>query len=219
MLKGLVFDMDGTMVDNSGLHIEAFRIFFSLHNCTEPFSEEWFARRNEDILKHYIPQECEKLGWVALSDEKERIYRERFKDEIKSVDGLAELLRSAVSRGIRCCVGSSAPRQNVEFHLDVLDVRRYMTDWLCMEDVKVGKPDPDVYLKCCRRIDCDPSECIVFEDASAGVEAGLAAGCKVVGIANWNDPEKLRRSGAHLVVRDFTELDMATLANLVQNIA
>lgn len=206
--------MDGTMADNSALHIEAFRLFFQRHGCKEPFSEEWFARRNEDILKHYIPQECEKYGWVALSDEKEVIYRETFKDVIKPVDGLLPLLEQAVSEGMKCCVGSSAPRQNVEFHLDVLGVRQFMSDWLCMEDVKIGKPDPDVYLKCCSRIDCDPSECIVFEDATAGVEAGLRAGCKVVGIANWNDPRKLVDAGAHLVVKNFTELTLPMLRAL-----
>ncbi|MCQ2136402.1 MAG: HAD family phosphatase [Bacteroidales bacterium] len=214
MVKGLIFDMDGTMVDNSALHIEAFRLFFERHGCKEPFSEEWFARRNEDILKHYIPRECEKYGWVALSDEKEMIYRETFKDVIKPVDGLLQLLEQAVSEGMKCCVGSSAPRQNVEFHLDVLGARKFMSDWLCMEDVKIGKPDPDVYLKCCSRIDCDPSECIVFEDATAGVEAGLRAGCKVVGIANWNDPRKLIDAGAHLVVKNFTELTLPMLRAL-----
>lgn len=207
--------MDGTMVDNSALHIEAFRIFFERHGCKEPFSESWFARRNEDILKHYIPEECEKYGWVALSDEKELVYRETFKDVIGPVAGLMALLEEAHARGLRCSVGSSAPRQNVEFHLDVLDARKYMTDWLCMEDVKIGKPDPDVYLQCCARIGCEPSECIVFEDASAGVEAGLRAGCKVVGIANWNDPGKLIDAGAHLVVKDFTQLNVDILSNLV----
>lgn len=215
MLKGLIFDMDGTMVDNSKLHIEAFRIFFERHGCKEPFSEAWFARRNEDILKHYIPEECEKYGWVSLSDEKEVIYRETFKDVIGPVTGLVELLDAAVARGLKCCVGSSAPRQNVEFHLDVLDVRKHMSDWLCMEDVKIGKPDPDVYLQCCARIGCKPSECIVFEDASAGVEAGLRAGCKVVGIANWNDPQRLIDAGAQLVVKNFTELDIEKLEKLL----
>ncbi len=216
MLKGLIFDMDGTMVDNSALHIEAFRIFFEKHGCKETFSEEWFARRNEVILQHYIPEECEKYGWTALSDEKEEIYRSTFRDVIRPVNGLVELLDAAAAAGLLCCVGSSAPRQNVEFHLDVLKVRKYMRDWLCMEDVKVGKPDPDIYLRCCARLGCEPAECIVFEDAVAGVEAGLRAGCKVVGIANWNDPAKLQEAGAQSVVKDFTELDIAALRRLAE---
>lgn len=207
--------MDGTMVDNSNLHIEAFRIFFERHNCKKPFSEAWFARRNEDILMHYIPEECAKYGWETLSDEKELIYRETFRDVIGPVKGLMELLETAKAAGLKCCVGSSAPRQNVEFHLDVLGARDYMDDWLCMEDVKIGKPDPDVYLQCCARIGCKPSECIVFEDASAGVEAGLRAGCKVVGIANWNDPKKLIDAGAQLVVKNFTELNLDVLRKLL----
>lgn len=214
MLKGLVFDMDGTMVNNSELHIKAFSIIFKRYGSDATFSHEWFARRNEDIMQHYLPEECKRVGWVALSDEKEQIYRETFRDVIKPVDGLIPFLAEAQAAGLRCCVGSSAPRENVEFHLDVLGARGYMQDWLCMEDVKIGKPDPDVYLKCCARIGCDPSECIVFEDAVAGIEAGLAAGCKVVGIAAWNDPEVLRAAGAHIVVRDFSELSLAALAAL-----
>lgn len=216
MLKGLVFDMDGTMVDNSALHKEAFRIFFEKHGCYEPFAEEWFARRNEDILMHYIPEECARYGWKTLSDEKEVIYRNTFRNVIKPVPGLLDFLSSSVGSGLKCCVGSSAPRQNVEFHLDVLKVGKYMTNWLCMEDVKIGKPDPDIYLKCCAGIGCDPSECIVFEDATSGVEAGLRAGCKVVGIAFWNDPSKLTEAGAHLVVPDFTHLTVGQLRELME---
>ena len=215
MLKGLIFDMDGTVVDNSALHIEAFRIFFERHGCSEPFSEEWFARRNEDILKHYLPEEVEKYGWMALSDEKEQIYRDTFRDVIKPVKGLVELVRNAHAEGLKCCIGSSAPRQNVEFHLDVCGIRQYMCDWLCMEDVKVGKPDPDVYLKCCARMGLDPSECIVFEDATAGIEAGLRAGCKVVALAPWNSVERLRsETAADLVVGDFTECPLERLKGL-----
>lgn len=208
--------MDGTVVNNSALHIEAFRIFFERHGCTEPFTHEWFARRNEDILMHYIPGECEKYGWVALSDEKERVYRENFKDVIRPVKGLVDLVRNANGSGLKCCIGSSAPRQNVEFHLDVCGIRQYMCDWLCMEDVKIGKPDPDVYLKCCARMGLDPSECIVFEDAVAGIEAGKRAGCKVVALATWNSPEMLRNeTGADLVVSDFTQCPIPVLEKLL----
>ena len=164
----------------------------------------------------YIPEECARYGWKTLSDEKEVIYRNTFRDVIKPVPGLLDFLSSSVESGLKCCVGSSAPRQNVEFHLDVLKVGKYMTNWLCMEDVKIGKPDPDIYLKCCAGIGCDPSECIVFEDATSGVEAGLRAGCKVVGIAFWNDPSKLTEAGAHLVVPDFTHLTVGQLQELME---
>lgn len=216
MLKGLIFDMDGTVVNNSALHIEAFRIFFERHGCREPFSQEWFARRNEDIMMHYIPEECAKYGWETLSDEKEEVYRDTFKDVIKPVEGLVELVKAAHAAGLKCCIGSSAPRQNVEFHLDVCGIREYMCDWLCMEDVKIGKPDPDVYLKCCSRMGLDPSECIVFEDATAGIEAGKRAGCKVVGLATWNSVETLQqKTAADLVVRNFTECPISELEKLV----
>lgn len=216
MLKGLIFDVDGTLVDNSALHIEAFRLFLSRYDARGEFDEKWFARRNEDILKGLIPEAVEKYGWEKLSDEKEKLYREQFRERIKPVAGIRELVLAARSAGLRCGVGSSAPRQNVEFHLDICGIREYMDCCLCMEDVKVGKPDPDIYLRCCAALGLSPAECIVFEDASAGIQAGKAAGCKVVAISSFNSPEMLKKTTeADLVVRDFTKCSLEVLEALV----
>lgn len=220
MLKGLIFDVDGTLVDNSALHIEAFRLFLSRFNPKGEFNESWFARRNEDILKGLIPDAVEKYGWEALSDDKEKLYREHFRERIKPVAGIRELVTAAKAAGLRCGVGSSAPRQNVEFHLDICGIREYMDCCLCMEDVKVGKPDPDIYLRCCASLGLTPAECIVFEDASAGIQAGKAAGCKVVALATFNSEEMLRsETGADLVVKDFTECSLEVLEKLSEDVS
>lgn len=216
MLKGLIFDVDGTLVDNSALHTEAFRILLEKYGSERRFDESWFARRNEDIMKGLCPEAEAKYGWEKLSDEKECIYREQFGDRIKPVPGIRALVTQARKEGLKCCVGSSAPRQNVEFHLDICGIREYMEGWLSMEDVKIGKPNPEVYLKCCRMLGLDPSECIVFEDAKAGIEAGKAAGCKVVAVDTVNSGKDAGKyADADLVVKDFTECSLELLRTLM----
>ncbi len=215
MLKALIFDMDGVLTDNAAMHIRAFEIFLQRHDAKTQLTSDMFGRTNEVIMSMLLPEEVAEKCWRTLADEKEELYRTMFRDELRPVAGLAELLEACRRESIKCAIGSSACRENVEFIIGLFGIGKYIDAWCCEDDVRIGKPDPEVYLKCCSRLGFAPSECVVFEDALAGITAGNRAGCKVVALTTSNPRGPLEASQADLVVDDFRGITLDRLRGLV----
>ena len=137
MIRGVLFDMDGVLVNNTQAHVKAFEIF-----CERYGVEDWqhklqtaFGMGNDDIMRLILPEEIiREKGMKALGEEKEAIYREVYAPEIRPVRGLVELLEELRRRGIRCAVGSSGCRENVDFVLSEaiqLKIVSHIVDALC----------------------------------------------------------------------------------------
>ncbi len=214
MLKGLIFDMDGVLVDNAAMHIRAFEIFLKRYGVTRPLTPDMFGRTNKYIFNLLFPEMVAKHGLRAVSQEKEKIYRDEFRDELKPVPGLIELLEACRREGIKCAIGSSAIRENVEFIIELFGIGKYIDVWCCEDDVRIGKPEPEVYLKCQALLGLAPEECIVFEDAEAGVTAGVRAGSKVVALTTSLDRATLERGEASLIIDDFRDITLDALRAL-----
>jgi HAD superfamily hydrolase (TIGR01509 family) len=106
-------------------------------------------------------------------------------------------------------IATSAPRANVDFTLEKTHIGKFFDTILDESFVTNGKPEPEIYLKTAAALGFDPAKCIVFEDSLSGVEAGKAAGCKVIGITTTHSHEELRK--CNLVVENFIGLDPKTL--------
>ena len=171
--------MDGTLVDNTPAHIRAFEIFcdrYGVRNWKERLSQG-FGMGNDDIMRLILPEEViASRGLQALADEKEAIYREIYAPEIRPVAGLRDLLLRLRALGIRCAVGSSGCRANVDFVLERCGIAEFFDARISGDAVTRCKPDPEIYLKAAEALDVTPGECIVFEDAKAGIEAARRAG-------------------------------------------
>ena len=171
--------MDGTLVDNTPAHIRAFEIFcdrYGVRNWKERLSQG-FGMGNDDIMRLILPEEViASRGLQALADEKEAIYREIYAPEIRPVAGLRDLLLRLRALGIRCAVGSSGCRANVDFVLEHCGIAEFFDARISGDAVTRCKPDPEIYLKAAEALDVTPGECIVFEDAKAGIEAARRAG-------------------------------------------
>ena len=205
--------MDGVLVDNRDVHIEAFGIF-----CDRYGVKDWrgkmtsmFGMGNDDIMRAVIPADivAEKGTW-NLGLEKEAIYREIYAPTIEPVRGLREMLRALCEAGVRCAVGSSGCAENVEFVLERCGIGEYFAERISGDMVTRCKPDPEIYLTAAARLGLPASECVVFEDAKAGIEAARRAGMKVVALATTLTREVLEsETGADKVVDDYTQLTAA----------
>ena len=205
---GLLFDMDGVIVDNHQYHFLSWQKLAEQHNI--PITEEFYrtqmnGRTFSGIIEVVFNEEMPISKAKEIAYEKERIYRDLYKEHLKPTDGLMAFLEEAKAKDIPMVVGTSAPVDNVEFTLDGLNIRSYFKGVIDDRAVTKGKPDPEVYLNCAKMIDRDPANCIVFEDAVSGIKAGKSAGASVIALATSHKREELE---ADLIVDNFTQLNL-----------
>lgn len=221
MLKGLLFDMDGVLVNNLDVHREAFAEFFRRYGVNRTFDElnRHFGRGNDDIMGDLMPREIvERVGIRELGNQKEAIYREIYAPKIKPQEGLLEFLAESEREGLRSAVGSSGFLANVDFVLDRCDIRRYFDAIVAGDQVTKCKPDPEIYLTAAAKLGLKPSECIVFEDAEAGIEAGKRAGMVVVALATTFPREFLESTEADMIIDDFRDISVERLRELLDTL-
>lgn len=219
MLKGLLFDMDGVLVNNLEVHRAAFAEFFRRYGVERSFDElsRVFGKGNDDIMGELMPKEVvERVGIRELGYEKEAIYREIYAPIITPQPGLLEFLAEAEKAGLRSAVGSSGYRVNVDFVLDKCHIERYFEAIVAGDEVTRCKPDPEIYLTAAAKLGLKPAECVVFEDAEAGIEAAKRAGIKVVALATTFSREFLEGTEADVIVDDFRDVSVAMLQQLLK---
>jgi len=204
---GVIFDWDGVVVDSSRLHVLSW--------------ERLAAREGKQLVgvdrigslgMKTQAVITDLLGWTQdageafqLTLDKEEIFRCLAHEVgIDSTPGVIDFLHSLKNLGVPAVVGSSAPRLNVEAGMDVLNARDLFKGIVSGDDVERGKPNPDIFLKAAETLECKPENCIVFEDAPAGVQAAKAGGMRVVGVLTAYPADKL--AGADRLIRDFREL-------------
>lgn len=218
MIKGVIFDMDGVLVNNMAVHFEAFAAMAERYNLTAEQGVDFThlnGRGNDDIINALFPAELVAArGVESLAAEKEALYREIYAHTIRPTAGLRELLAELKEGGIRCAVGSSGPKENVAFVLEKCGIEPYFEVRISGDMVTRCKPDPEIFLTAAAKLGLKPEECLVFEDAIAGVMAAKAAGMKVIALTSTHTREQLSAHSPERIVEDFTFLSLADLVTL-----
>ena len=215
MKKGVIFDMDGVLVDNANAHIEAFQVFCKRYGIDLPLDtfSKMFGMTNEDIIPALLPSDIVKAkGLQVLSDEKEAIYREQYAKTIKPVPGLIEFVHDLKKHGVKLAVGSSGCAANVDFVIKSLGLEDCFDAVVNGDMITRGKPDPEVFLLAAKLLGLPATECVVIEDSFAGIDAARAAGAAVIALATSNPIESLR--DYDLAAHDFQSFSYATVAGL-----
>ncbi|HTJ77541.1 MAG TPA: HAD family phosphatase [Rariglobus sp.] len=193
---GVLFDWDGVIIDSSRQHEASWERLAKEEAKSLPPDHfiAGFGKKNEWIIPNL-------LGWAGYGDtaeihrlslRKEALYRDIVVEcGLQALPGVAVFLKRLRDAGVPCCIGSSTHRENILTILGVLGFDGMFDDMVTSEDVKLGKPHPDVFLKAAAKIGREPGHCVVFEDAFAGIEAGRAGGMKVVGVATTHPAAEL----------------------------
>jgi beta-phosphoglucomutase family hydrolase len=213
---GAIFDWDGVIVDSSLHHEESWERLALETGFTLPEGhfKKGFGMKNEFIIPNVLNWSNRPEEIRELSLRKEELYREILLEwGIHALPGVTEWLAELSKRQIRCAIGSSTHRLNIDTILSVIGLEDYFAAIVTAEDVSRGKPDPEVFLTAAGRIGVDPSRCVVFEDALVGIEAAHRGGMKVVAVATTNRIETLK--GADLAVHRLDELTVDQLAALL----
>ncbi|GAB3774241.1 HAD family hydrolase [Spirosoma horti] len=213
-----LFDMDGVLIANTDFHINAWLQFARQHErplTRDQYVEHINGRVAADAMAYVFQRPFSSGELITLTEEKEAIYRELYRPYRQPTPGLLDFLTALRAQSVKLAVGTSAPESNVRFTLDELPLRPYFDTVVDASMVHRGKPDPEIYLTAAQRVGIEPGQCVVFEDALAGIEAGLRAGMNVIALATTHTRDELADTGASLVVDDFTELSVDTVRALI----
>ena len=185
--RAVIFDLDGTIVDNMSLHAEAFAVFAERHGLPALTAEDRAkldGRRNSEIFPVLFGHEMPREEWQAHEREKEGLYRELSRGRLTLVAGMPALLERLKAREIVVALATSAPELNVAHTLAEVGLAAAFPTIVRGDQVQRGKPAPDVFLEASRQLDVPPGQCVVIEDAPMGIVAARAAGMRVVAIAS-----------------------------------
>jgi len=212
---GVIFDMDGVLVDSRKPHFESWRQVAREfgRDMTEAEFADTFGRTNRDIVhflwgKSVSDDEIQKIG-----TRKEAVYRDIITKNIPAVPGLHQLLPSLCQAGAKLAVGSSGPIENVNLVLDGLGIREHFSAIVSSADVTEGKPNPQVFLTAAKKLGFEPKRCVVIEDAPAGIEAGHRGGMKVIALTTSYSPHEI--SNADKLCCDLTEVNAELISSLI----
>lgn len=212
---GLIFDMDGVIVNNNQYHYMAWKHICEKYNkpINDKIYREKMNGRTLKALVQFIFEEEKSLEEIlAIGQEKEAMYRSLYQPYLSPAEGIFPLLSAAFDEGIPMVVGTSAPKENVNFIMDGLGIGHYFNAILDDRSVTKGKPDPEIYIKCAAAAGLPNSNCVVFEDAVSGLQAGKAAGSKTIGVATSHARKEL---SADLIIDGFNEISLKQIKELI----
>lgn len=205
-IHALVFDCDGVVVDSNRLHVETWRETAAAHGypMADPEHIGKCGLRTIAVIRDLLRWPVDEEEAVRLGEEKESRYRECIRaGGIEPIAGVRETLEKAAALGLPCALGSSAPRENARLCLESLGLVPFFKAVVTGEDVERGKPHPDIFLAAARKLGVPPEECLVIEDAPAGVEAAHRAGMRAIALLTSHTPEEL--AAADALARDFRD--------------
>jgi beta-phosphoglucomutase-like phosphatase (HAD superfamily) len=208
-IKGFLFDMNGTMINDMLYHISAWhRILneFGANISMERMKEECYGK-NHELIERILPGKFTEEEKDKLSLEKERQYQRDFRPHLKLINGLDRFLKESNDAGIKLGIGSAAIRYNVDFVLDGLEIRKYFQAIVSADDVSCSKPDPETWLRCADVLKLLSTDCLVFEDSPKGAESALNAGMKCIIITSLhNRDEFINYKNVIAFINDFNDI-------------
>jgi HAD superfamily hydrolase (TIGR01509 family) len=211
-MKGVIFDLDGTMVDNMLVHHRAWQN--KLRALGMDLTMEQVQQRihgvNNEILLRLLGDQYTAEQRIQFASEKEEEYRKIYKPELKLINGLALLMDDLKSNSIPMAIGSAAPQENVDFVVDNLGIRSYFQTVMHAGSVTKGKPDPEIYHKVAAGLNLRPEECLIFEDSPVGAEAASRAGMPAIILTtSHKESEFVNYSNILRFIPDYLALNSA----------
>jgi len=213
-LGAVLWDMDGVIVDTMDYHYGAWRDI--LKEMGIVFNKKdfipLFGQRHDNIVRFALGDDISPQELEALSDRKQALYRERVSKDIKPMPGAIELIKSLNEYKIKTALASSATPENIDVILRGLGIQECFQATVNGPEVAEGKPSPLIFQLAARKLGVEPANCVVIEDAVAGVTAAKKAGMKCVAVTNSNPGEKLKN--ADLIVDTLEKVNIEVLNEL-----
>ncbi|MFA4815432.1 MAG: HAD family phosphatase [Candidatus Gracilibacteria bacterium] len=214
MIKVIIFDLDGLLIDSQPLQYKAYNQVFSKHGFPLSLDDwrEWIHnsyRTNQWIQKNHLP-----LNVDLVRAEKKKIYDKLVRNELKLKPGALSLINNLYG-SFRLCIASSSRLESIELVLEKFGLKSKFEKLVSDTEMIKGKPYPDIFLKTAEIMRARPEECLVIEDSVAGLKAAKAAGIKcVICPDSFGAIEPVKFKGAYKIVKNLNEITSEMLENI-----
>jgi beta-phosphoglucomutase len=215
-LKAVLFDIDGTLMDNNEYHKMAWMQYLESQGkkmTDEEFKKNVSGRTNLDAVQRIYNKEMgdEEASKYYLA--KEEIYRKLYRPYLSPIHGLLEFLKDLQDHGIVMAIATSGIQVNIDFMFEHIPIKQYFKEVIQAKDITNGKPDPEIFTKAAEAVGFPPENCVVFEDSLAGVKAAKKAGIKVVALTTSEEKDDLKK--ADLVIKNYNEINYEKLVSII----
>ena len=212
MIKGILFDMDGTLIDSEEMHtmslIDAIKEKMGIE-IQKSEIEKYVGLRYIEKLKRIFQDDREDLLEIAnLGAEKNG----RYLNLVKEIPGVRGMLRK-LKKNFKLGLVTASNKNQAEVLLDLVGIKKYFDVILTSEDVKRNKPNPEPYLLASKKLGLNPEECVVVEDSETGLESGKRAGMKCILIKHkYNGGQDFSR--ADIILEDRNKITPELIKSL-----
>jgi HAD superfamily hydrolase (TIGR01509 family) len=213
VLKGVIWDMDGVLIDSMEIHFAIWKEFFTPYQVafTRRDFNRHFGTTNLQTILTTLGDRVNHREAIALSNQKQALFEQQAIQQVKLIPGVKNWLEKFQSMGIPQAVASSNTQGFIESVAGHLKINHFFKAMISAEGLE-SKPHPQVFLEAAKRIHADPSRCLVIEDAVAGVEGAKRAGMRCLAVTTTNPASAL--SGADLILNGFEQLHEELVINL-----
>jgi beta-phosphoglucomutase family hydrolase len=213
--KAVIWDMDGVIADTAPYHFKAWQDVLRQRgiNFTEGNFRRNFGQRNDTIIKITLGEDISPHETEATANEKEERFRQRIRGNVEPLPGAIKLLKSLKENGFSQALASSAPVENIRLVTQELGIENFLQVIVSGREVKEGKPSPQGFLLAAQKLGVRPQDCVVIEDAIAGVRAAKRGGMHCLAVTNTNSRESLAE--ADLIIDTLEQVTVSDLENLL----
>jgi beta-phosphoglucomutase family hydrolase len=209
MIKGVIFDMDGVIVNSEPLHDYCNKQILKKYNAKldKKTSEKVKGLRDEDAFQFYVTHFNIDEEPQVLIEKKMQLYMRMLKKKLRMYPGFKRLAKQC-KRKFKVGLATSSPKQSVSMILKHFDIKHYFDALVTAEDVRLAKPYPDPYLKAAEKLHVKANQCLVIEDTIHGITAAKTAGAKCIAVSNTFSKRKLKSTSVDHVVDSLTKLSI-----------
>ncbi|MDD5147653.1 MAG: HAD family phosphatase [Candidatus Daviesbacteria bacterium] len=215
MIKAVIFDMDGVISDTLPIHGEAeskLLLRYGIQMTPQQIIQEFNGVPDRISFKIIFKRFNRKLNLQEVEDGKWELFQELAKNGIKSIPNSLKFIDILLENKFVLGLASSAPSRIINLVLETLEIKKKFKEVVCTEEVEHGKPAPDIFLLAAKKLEIDPQDCIVIEDAPRGIQAAKAAGMKCIAITTTHPRGEL--IGADKIIDSFDEINITEIQNL-----
>lgn len=218
MIKAVLFDFDGVLVDSAEINFEAKRrlfLPFGLELSEQEFKEIWVSPSNEKKtgIGYFVKLHGLNVDVQLLREKQKPIFVSLYREKAELMSGALSFLKALKAEQIPVAIVSSNYRYNIDAVLQKFSLQRCFDAIISTEDCSKSKPHPEPYLKAIQKLGVKAENVLAFEDSSRGLQSAKRAGCKCIAMPN-HFTEQEDFSKADLVVKSLTEIDISILKKL-----